>query len=251
MVTRPEDPHDPLAKQLRQLGVEVFLQPAIRIGPPPDWRPVDAALARLDQFDWLVFSSVNGVRCLLDRMNNAKGDSPRFADTKIGTVPIFRAKLAAIGPGTAEELTRYQLHADIMPEQFRAESLADALVHEAPGRRFLLIRASRGRELLAQRLSDAGAAVEQIVVYSSTDVERPNTTVEALLRAGQIDWITVTSSSIARSLARLFGEDLRRAKLASISPLTSGVLADLGYNPAAEATEYSVAGLVASIVGRR
>jgi uroporphyrinogen III methyltransferase / synthase len=236
MITRPEDPNDPMAIQLSQLGAEIIVQPAICIGPPPDWQPVDAALARLDQFDWLVFSSVNGVRSLLDRMREK------------GISPIFRAKLAAIGPGTADELARWQLHADIVPKQFRAEALADALVQQATGQRFLLIRASRGREVLAQRLTAAGATVEQAVLYLNTDVERPNATVKALLHAHQIDWITVTSSSIARSLVKLFGKDLHRAKLASISPLTSSVLTELGHEPAAEATEYSVPGLVAAIV---
>ncbi len=236
MVARPESPHDLLAEQLRELGAEVIVQPAIRIGPPADWRPVDAALARLDKFDWLVFSSANGVRYLLDRLTQ-NGDWRRLG----------RVKLAAIGPGTADELARYQLRADLLPEQFRAESLADALAREAPGRRFLLARASRGREILAEQLSAAGAAVEQIVVYASTDVERPDPAVAALLRAGRIDWITVTSSAIARSLRGLFGEDLRRAKLASISPVTSGVLRELGHEPAVEAAEYTMAGLAAAI----
>ena len=117
------------------------------------------------------------------------------------------------------------------------------------GKRFLLARASRGREVLAERLTAAGAQVEQIVVYTSTDVERPEAEIAAMLRAGRIGWITVTSSAIARSLARLFGDDLRRAKLASISPITSGVLRELGYQPAAEAAEYTLAGLAAAIVG--
>ena len=156
--------------------------------------------------------------------------------------------MAAIGPGTADELARYGLRADLVPGQYRAEALAEALAHEAPGRRFLLARASRGREVLAEQLSAAGATVEQIVVYSSTDVQEPDPAVAALLRAGRIDWITVTSSAIARSLVGLFGEDLRRAKLASISPITSGALRELGHQPAAEAAEYTVAGLVTAIV---
>ena len=235
MVTRPEDPHDSLAEQFRTLGAEVIVQPAIRIADPPDWRPVDDALARLDTFDWLVFSSANGVRYLLDRQNEA--------------AQLFSGvKLAAIGPGTADQLARYHLCADLVPDQFHAEALADALARQAPGRRFLLARASRGREVLAEQLAAAGATVEQIVVYTSTAVERPAPEVAALLRAGRIDWITVTSSAIARSLVRLFGEDLRRAQLASISPLTSGVLRELGHKPAVEAAEYTVSGLVAAIV---
>ena len=107
-----------------------------------------------------------------------------------------------------------------------------------------MARASRGREVLAEQLAAAGAVVEQIVVYSSTDVEQPDTDVAAMLAAGRIDWVTVTSSAIARSLAKLFGDQLHRAKLASISPLTSGVLRELGYEPAVEATEYTMSGLV-------
>jgi uroporphyrinogen III methyltransferase / synthase len=249
MVTRPEDPQDPLAEQLRQLGAEVIVQAAIRIGPPADWRPVDDALARLHEFDWLVFSSANGVRHLLDRL------SQRVSLTTSPPVPAGLLpdglKLAAIGPGTAAELASYGLRADLVPEQYRAEALAEALAREAPGRRFLLARASRGREVLAEQLTAAGAALEQIVVYSSSDVPEPDAAVAALLRAGQIDWITVTSSAIARSLVGLFGADLRRAKLASISPITSGALGELGHEPAVEAAEYTVAGLVAAIVSAR
>ena len=233
----PADPHDPLAELLRQAGAEVLVQPAIRLGPPVDWQPVDAALARLDAFDWLVFSSVNGVRFLLDRLKQS-GHWNR----------LDRVELAAIGPGTADELARYGLAVDLVPEQFRAEALAKALGHEATGKRFLLARASRGREVLAEQLVAAGAVVEQIVVYSSTDVEEPDPAMAALLHAGRIDWISVTSSAIARSLEKLFGSDLRRAELASISPITSETLRQLGYEPAAEAVEYTMLGLVPALV---
>jgi len=239
MVTRPANVPDPLAEQLRAMGADVIVQPAIEISPPADWRPVDDALARLDEFDWLVFSSANGVRCLWERLLERKPDLRRFP------------RLAAIGPGTADELARYGRQADLVPEQFRAESLAEALASEAAGKRFLLARASRGREVLAEQLTAAGAVVEQVVVYTSTDVTETDPQTAALLRAGKIDWITVTSSAIARSLARLFGDDLRRAKLASISPLTSSVLRELGYRPAAEAAEYTLAGLTAAIVQHR
>ncbi len=237
MVTRADStPADPLAERLRALGAEVVLQPAIRIAPPADWRPVDDALVRLHQYDWLVFSSANGVRYLLNRL--------RERDFHVARFP----RIAAIGPGTADELTRFGLRADLVPERFRAESLAEALARDAAGKRFLLARASRGRETLAERLTAAGAAVDQIVVYTSSDVERPSEEVAALLRAGQIAWVSVTSSAIARSLARMFGDDLHRARLASISPLTSGVLRELGFEPAAEAAEYTLEGLAAAIV---
>ena len=239
LVTRPRRQAGLLCEQLTELGAAVQIQPAIRISEPADWGPVDAALSRLDDYDWLVFSSANGVRYLLDRLCEGRGDLRRLG----------RVKLAAIGPGTAEELARYRLRADLVPDEYRAEALASALAGEATRRRFLLARASRGREVLVEELSAAGGAVDQVVVYTSSDVESADPQVAAALAAGRIDWITVTSSAIARSLVGLFGEDLRRANLASISPVTSEVLRQLGYEPAVEAARYTMPDLVEVIAG--
>ncbi len=251
MIARAENRADSLAAGLRDLGAEVILQPAIRILPPDDWRPADAALARLGEFDWVVFSSANGVRYLLDRCAEI---GKRLSGKEIidRAIPIRFNRVAAIGPGTAGELARHGFRADLIPEVFRAEALADALAkYGAAGRRFLLVRASRGREVLAERLVAAGAEVEQIVVYRSVDVDRPEPENARRLAAGEIDWITVTSSAIARSLVGLFGGDLRRAKLASISPITSGVLRELGFNPSVEALDYTLPGLTAAILTHR
>ena len=234
LVTRPRDQAGQLWERLSALGATVVVQPAITIMPPRDWGPVDAALAQLDRYDWLVFSSANGVRYLLGRL----------LETGSRIEQLRRLQLAAIGPGTAEELARHGLVADLVPPQYRAESLSAALAAMAPGSRFLLARASRGREVLAAELAAAGGAVEQIIVYTSSDVETPDAAITAMLSAGRIDWITVSSSAIARSLARLFGADLRRAKLVSISPLTSETLRQLGFSPAAEATVYTMDGMV-------
>ncbi|MGH7058572.1 MAG: uroporphyrinogen-III synthase [Acetobacteraceae bacterium] len=111
----------------------------------------------------------------------------------------------------------------------------------------LLIRASRGREVLAERLIAGGAVVEQVVAYGSRDVPSPDAEIAELLRQDRIDWVTVTSSAIARSLAALFGEDLRRARLASISPVTSAALRTCGYEPAVEAATYTMDGVVEAI----
>ena len=126
LVTRPVEQAHELRDRLTELGANVFVQPAIEIGPPPDWAAVDAALARLDRYDWLVFSSGNGVRWFLDRLLAGGGDLRRLGGVK----------LAAIGPGTAAELAKYHLKADLMPEEYRAESLAEALFAERPGGRF-------------------------------------------------------------------------------------------------------------------
>lgn len=238
LVTRPASQAEELCKRLEQLGAEALVQPAIEICAPDDWGPVDEALRRLEQYDWLVFSSVNGVQFLLERLCQRHGDLRR-----LGSI-----RLAAIGPGTSEALAAYRLQADLLPEQFRAESLAAALASDARGRRFLLARASRGREVLPDQLRDAGGQVDQIVVYRSSDVAAADPAISKELAAGRIDWITVTSSAIARSLANMFGEDLRRARLASISPITSATLSELGFPPAAEATEYTMCGVADAIL---
>ena len=229
-----------------------MLQAAIEIAPPEDWTGVDAALSRLDEFDWLVFSSTNGVNFLFQRLLELnRGDNDQTDRQQPLALLPKTLKLAAIGPGTAEQLQNFQLQADFVPQEHRAEALAEGLTHDAHGKRFLLARASRGRQVLGERLVAAGAMVEEVVVYESRDISPQNPgimTVAADLAAGRIDWVTVTSSAIARSIARLYGDNLHQAKLASISPITSGVLRELGYQPAAEASEYSMEGVVQAIL---
>jgi uroporphyrinogen III methyltransferase/synthase len=239
MLTRPLDRTDALFQPLSEMGAECLVQPAIKVGPPDDWGPIDAALARLSEFDWLVFSSVNGVQFLLERLVQTGRDLRDLAGVK----------LAAIGPGTSEELAKYHLRVDGQPaEVYRAEALAELLAKGARGKRFLLARASRGREVLADALRAAGGQVEQVVAYSSTDVEQADPDIAAALKAGHIDWITVTSSAIARSLAKMFGEDLHKAKIVSISPVTSATLSELGFTRAAEARQYTMEGVVEAIL---
>ncbi len=242
LVTRPAHQAEALCEPLEELGAETLVQPAIEITPPDNWAPVDAELARLDAYDWLVFSSANGVRFLLRRLMETDRDLRDLGGLRI----------AAIGPATTAELAAWRLRADLQPEEFRAEALADTLTRGANGgQRFLLVRASRGREVLAEQLTAAGKFVQQIVVYNSTDVVTPLPEVSRALSAGRIDWVTVTSSAIARSLVHLFGEQLRATKLASISPITSDTLRQLGFEPTAEATVYTMPGLVEAIVSRQ
>lgn len=237
LVTRPVEQNTSLRTRLERLGAEVLVQPAIRIDPPADWRPVDRAIHQLSGYDWVVFSSTNGVQYFLDRMVERGRDMRCF-----GT-----AQIAVIGSATAELLAKYRLRADLTPDEFRAEALADALAPQAKDRRFLLVRASRGREVLAEQLTAAGAQVEQIVAYESRDVEEADADVAERLKAGEIDYVTVTSSAIARALAKLFGDALHRARLVSISPVTTATLDELGYTPYAEATTYTMEGVVDAI----
>lgn len=242
LVTRPLAQADALRAPLEELGAEVLAQPAIAIEPPDSWEAVDKALTSLDLYDWIAFSSVNGVRAFLGRLPELGLDVRAFGNVR----------LAAIGPGTADELARFHLRADVVPDVHEAEALAQALIARIAERpiknRVLLVRASRGREVLAEQLLAAQAHVEQVVVYRSVDLHTPDPAIAAQLREGRIDWVTITSSAIARSAARLFGEDLRQAKLASISPITSATLRELGFEPAAEAETYTMQGVVDAIL---
>ncbi len=145
-------------------------------------------------------------------------------------------------------MASWRLNTDLVPDQYRAEALADVLGPHVAGRRVLLARASRGREVLAERLQQAGARVSQVVVYASTDVEHADPQVETALSEGQIDWITITSSAIAQSAVRLFRQGFGQAKLASISPITSETLRSLGQDPTAEAIDYTMDGVVDAVL---
>ncbi|MCA9263331.1 MAG: uroporphyrinogen-III C-methyltransferase [Planctomycetales bacterium] len=237
LVTRAAHQAADLQRLLQEAGAQVRSQPAIEIGPPEDPFPLQRAIADVESFDWIVFSSRNGVNYFFDALIDVGQDARA----------LHRASLAAIGPATAEALSEYALRADIVPETYRAESMVDSLCDAAAGKRFLLVRASRGREVLAEGLAAAGAEVTQVVAYSSRDIATADTEIVASLKAGHIDWTTVTSSAIARSLVQLFGDALRQTKLVSISPVTSATLRELGYEPAAEATSYTMEGVVAAI----
>lgn len=241
VVTRPEHQASSLADPLAEAGADVLLAPTITIGPADGTGPLDNAINNLKQYNWVVFASANGVHYFLKRLLERGFDLRQLG----------QSKLAAIGSGTAQALKEYHLHADLIPEEFRAESLAAALIPQvqaAPQKNVLLVRASRGREVLAEQLSAAGASVTQVVAYSSIDITTPDPAIAEKLAAGQIHWITVTSSAIAQSLVKLYGTALQQTKLASISPITSDTLRQLGYPPTVEATQYTMDGVVKAIL---
>lgn len=227
-----------LRQRLTVVGAEVLTQPAIRVTPPSDWSATDSALDRMDEYDWLVFTSGNGVDGLLNRIFEKGGDLRSLG----------RIRLAALGKGTAERLAHYHLKADVNPEKVDPASLAQTLLEEAPGGAFLFARASGDRPVLADELEGVGVAVDQIPVYQTVDIQEPNQDVADALKAGEVGWITVTSSPTARSLVRLYGDLLKSAKIISISPLTSATLKGLGYEATVEASPHTVDGMLDAIL---
>lgn len=238
LVTRPAHQADAMVSKLRALGADVLYQPAIEIAEPSDWGPVDAVIQQLADFEWLVFSSSNGVEYFFRRLTRLGFDMRALGGRK----------LAAIGPATVDALAQYHLQADVSPASYRAEALAEKLAPFAKGNRFFLARASRGREVLAEMLTAAGGTITQAVVYESRDVTESNPDVLEALTAGRIDWTTVTSSAIARSLVGMFGDALQHTKLAAISPLTAEVLAELGHSPTVVAETFTTDGIIAGIL---
>lgn len=209
--------------------------PAIRIEPPDSWKPLDDAIDAAASYDWVVFSSANGVRSFVERLR-VRGLDARALGT---------ARIAAVGAKTAEALAAAHLASDLVPEgDFCAEALADAFdAMPGPGR-FLLLRADRGRDVLAGRLLAAGHDVVEVVGYRSVDVERIESARMAYLRKYPPDWLVVTSPAVAVSALRLFGEFVPGMRIATISPLTSEAVRRLGFVPAAEALQATARAIV-------
>lgn len=243
LVTRPRHQAGDFVRRLEQLGAAPFVLPAVEVREPDDWAPVDRALADLSNYQWLVFTSSNGVHALLRRLRHTGRDLRALGGVR----------LAAIGPSTADALRGYHLEPDLVPAEYRSEALAAALKERAAGQRVLLARADRGRDLLRQELASV-AQVEQVAVYSQVDAVEPDSEVLDCLRRGEIDYVTLTSSNIARALLRALDEPSRarilagELKLVSISPVTSADVKALGFPVAAEATEYTTAGLLRALV---
>ncbi len=241
VVTRPRDEAERSAASLEADGAEVLIAPTVEIRPIADTGPLDAAIDRIAEYDWLVFTSGNGVRGFLGRLLE-RGKDLRS---------LGRARLAAIGPATAEALAGYHLRADLIPPSFRSESLAESLAEAAAGSRILLARADRGRTILKDELSRL-ADVDQVAVYQNADVEEFPDSILNRIEQGTVDWITLSSSAITARLHALLSETARKRigreiKLASISPITTQAATALGWEVAAEASVYTWDGLIQAL----
>lgn len=238
VVTRPRRQAADLVEALRELGAEVIAVPTIRIEDPPDPEPLRRAIASLSECDWVVFTSVNGVERFWAALR-AQGYDTRA---------LGNASLCAIGPATAAALECEGARADLVPEEYVAEAIVDALRSrtELSGLRILLPRAEIARPVLPELLRQCGASVHEIVSYRTVaDPESQRKAGE--LRAYPPDLVTFTSSSTVRNYVELMGVVPAGVKVASIGPITSATARDLGLSVDIEATEYTVPGLVAAI----
>ncbi len=242
-ITRAEGQSFEVIDRVLELGGDPVLLPTIAILPPADWSAVDACQQRLSDYDWIIFTSANGVRHFFSRLWDRGGDARRCGN----------AKFAAIGTGTAAALAEFRLQADLIPESFRAEALADALKPLVAGRRVLWARASRGRDVIPTELRAAGAILDEVVVYQNIDVPALPEAVLDDIEQGRLNWIGLSSPSIARNLADKLTPAARaqlgqRVRLASISPVTTSAAQEAGLPIAVEAAVYSWEGILEAIM---
>jgi uroporphyrinogen-III synthase len=240
LITRTRHQASELAAQLEALGASPILIPTIEILPPASFAALDSALTCLGAYDWLLFTSANAVEAF----------HRRAQFHRLNQLPN---KIAVIGPATLSAANAIGLTVDLVPPRYVAESLAESLIPEAPGKSFLLVRAAEARDHLPETLTAAGATVTIAEAYRN---QLPPASIPALQHLfsspeNYPDAITFTSASTARNLfALLEAANLTlpaNIALASIGPITSEILRDLGHPPTIEAAESTIPGLIQSL----
>jgi uroporphyrinogen III methyltransferase/synthase len=241
VVTRAAEQAAEMVARLERFGAEAIAAPTIELEDVTPPSALDAALAALEQFDWVVFTSAHGVAVFFARLYVSGSDVRRLG----------RARLAAIGTATADALAHRGLRVDLVPPTFRGEALAECLAPHVGGRRVLLPRAGGARELLPRALIRAGAEVTDVPTYRAKPVAGLSDRVHALLAAGAVDAITFTSPSTARGFHALLEKGARAtggARIACIGPVTSAAARALGWNVDVEAREYTTEGLTRALI---
>lgn len=240
VVTRDRTQAADLAEPLEALGAEALLLPVIEIREARDPQPLKDAIARLHSYDWLIFTSANGVRHFIHVLDKSPQD-----------LRTLRAHICAIGPATKAAVEALHLKVDLMPKEYVAESLVEAFANEdLQFRRILLPRAAVARDLVPRELARRGAQVDVVEAYETVAPAGLSDRVRMVLDR-KPHWITFTSSStVTNFIAAAGAEPLHEIKVASIGPITSATLREHGVEPAVEAHPHTVGGLVDAIAAR-
>ncbi len=245
VVTRGLTQAGPLVEALSGQGAEVLSLPCIRIEPPKEKQPLLEAIAGLNGYDWLIFTSVNGVDAFFDYF--FKG----FQDLR----DLGGVRLAAVGPATADRIRRLHLSVDVTPKRFVAKELAKAIaeIQSVENLRILLMRAEVATPELTRLLEDMGAIVDDIACYRTVAETEDTDGVRDLLEAEGADWVTFASASAVEGFDKRISlkqlrKRFRRLKIASIGPETSKALRARGVRASVEAEPHTVMGMVDGIV---
>lgn len=249
LITRALAQSDEFTRELEGFGARVISCPMIEIVPPASFASLDRAIDNLNDYDWLIFTSVNGVDYFLDRLAERGEDTSRLDEMRV----------CAIGDATANRLAAARVHTDVVPIEFKAEGIFAALESFLGGRealrglRFLIPRAAEAREFLPRALKEAGAIVRIVAAYRTV---LPRVTgrgrIEALIVGGAVDCITFTSSSTVKNLARLFDiEDLSKllegVRVACIGDITTKTAARFGLHTDIQPREFTTTALARAI----
>ncbi len=241
LVTRARSQASKLTAKLENLGAEVLEAPAISMADPADnYAALDKAIGHVADYHWLIFTSANGVERFFARLFKSGKDARALG----------YAKIAAIGSATAEKLKQYGLVADVIPQEYRAEGVVEALKGKLPPHAKILIpRAEEAREVLPDTLREMGAEVEVAPAYRTVCGQVDGEALAAELKEGRIDLVTFTSSSTVKNLVNIIGsaEVLKDVKTACIGPVTADTAKSLGVEPDIIAKEYTIDGLVEAI----
>jgi uroporphyrinogen III methyltransferase/synthase len=245
VVTRAHDQADGLSRPLAELGAEVLEIPAIKLAPPTRKQDLVDALLGLNAYDWLVFTSPNGVTAFFGYFFK------RFQDLR----DLGGARIAAVGPGTAAKLRELHLQVDLMPDEALASKIAAAFdkFESIENLKICLLRAEEANPELPKALEEMGAIVDDVAVYKTVAETEDKTGAGARLLESGADWITFTSGSTVEHFHARFNlpkllQKFPQLKLATLGPETSKVLAVLGLQPAVEAKAHTLDGLVAALL---
>ncbi len=243
VVTRAREQASDFKALLGQWGAHCIEFPTIAIQPPASWEPLDQAIARLASYHWLIFTSVNGVAFFLERLRALGGD---IRDLK-------GIRLAAIGPKTAEALENRGLRLDLVPREYRAEAILEALGADGVrGLRVLLPRAMEARDILPDTLRQWGAEVDVVPAYQTVLPDHESSRVLEALRAGEVDCVTFTSSSTVTNFLRMFARDkilpvLEGVAIACIGPITAETAQKQGLTVSIMPADYTIPALASAV----
>lgn len=243
LVTRTRQQASSLSEKIEELGGEAIEFPTIKIEKPETYDEMDKAFGQIEKYDWIIFTSVNGVEAFFDRMRKLD------FDVRL----LHGAKLCAIGPATAKALDDMGFNIEYVPAEYRAEAIVEGLKDKIrPGDSILLPRADIAREVLVEELEKLGACVDNIHVYRTVVPEQDRDKLLEILRENKVDAITFTSSSTVKNFIQILGEEnkgwLENIALAVIGPITEETLEQQGLRAAIRAHEYTIDGLVHAII---
>jgi uroporphyrinogen III methyltransferase/synthase len=242
VITRPEKQADDLAKLLIKEGANPIHFPTIKIVPPPDWRDLDAAMKNLEEYEWLIFTSANGVAYFFERLLTNKKD---VRDLK-------GVKICCIGPATAQQVEGKGIRVDLVPKKFISEGILKSFSGKnLNGKKILIARAAKARDVLPEGLKILGAQVDVVTAYETVNSGKKKNELEELFKENQVDVITFTSSSTVNNFVKIMGRKFslpKDIKIACIGPVTAAAAKKAGFPIDIHQEEYTMEGLVQALI---